>query len=73
VTVEAVTLVLRQNDDLQVAGVCEVGQHEVDDSIAATERHGWLGPVGCQRRETPALPARQYHHEDLGLSHVAER
>ena len=71
VAVEAVALVLREHDDLQVAGVGEVRQDEVDDPVAAAVGHGRLGPVGSQRRQPPALTAGQDDDENLRLSHSA--
>ncbi len=73
VAVEAVALVLREHDDLQEPRVGEVRQHEIDDSIAAPERHRRLGPVGRQRVESLAFPTRQHDHENLGFSHAAAR
>ena len=57
VAVEAVRLVLRQHDDLEVAGVDDVGQREVDQPVDAGERHRRLGPVGGQRHQPLALTA----------------
>jgi len=67
VAVQAVALVLREDDDLQVAGVGEVGQRKVDQAVAATERHRRLGPVVRQRQQPLALPAGEHDHEDVGF------
>ena len=58
--VEAVRLVLRQHDDLEVAGVDEVGEREVDQAVDAAERHRRLGPVGGQRHQPLALAAGEH-------------
>ncbi len=65
VPVEAVRLVLRQHDDLEVAGVDDVGQREVDEAVDPPERHRGLGPVGRQRHQALALTAGQDDGEDL--------
>ena len=59
VPVERVRLVLRQHRALQVAGVDEVRQREVDQPVAAAERHRRLGPVERQRHQPLALAACQ--------------
>ena len=65
VPVEAVRLVLRQHDDLEVAGVDDVGEREVDEAVDPAERHGGLGTVGGQRHQSLALTAGQDDGEDL--------
>ena len=60
VTIEAVRLVLRQHDDVQVVRVDEVAQREVDEAVDATERHGGLGPVRGQGHEAFALAAGEH-------------
>ena len=65
VPVEAVRLVLRQHDDLEVAGVDDVGEREVDEAVDATERHGRLGTVGGERHQPLALTAGKDDGEDL--------
>ena len=65
VPVEAVRLVLRQHDDLEVAGVDDVGQREVDEAVDAAERHRGFGPVGGQRHQALALTAGEDDGEDL--------
>ena len=57
VPVEAVRLVLREHDDLQVAGVHDVREREVDEPVDARERHRRLGPVGRERHQPLALTA----------------
>ena len=65
VAVEAVRLVLREHDDLEVAGVHDVGQREVDQAVDPSERHRRFGPVGRERHQTLALTACQDDCEDL--------
>jgi hypothetical protein len=64
VPVEAVALVLRQHDDLAVAAVDEVGQHEVDEPVDAAERHRRLGPVRGERHQALSLAAGEDDRED---------
>jgi hypothetical protein len=73
VEVEAVALVLGENDDLEVAGVGQVRENEVDDAVVAAEGHGRLGPVGGQRGQPLSLAAGQHHGEDPGSGHDAYR
>jgi hypothetical protein len=68
VQVEAVALVLRQDDDLEEAAVRQVRQDEVDEPVMASEWHGRLGPVGGQGGEALALAAGQHHREDAHRS-----
>ena len=63
VHVEAVALVLRENDDLAIAAVGEVGQREVDQPIAAGERYRRLGAIERERREPLAFTAREHHRQ----------
>ena len=65
VPVEAVRLVLRQHDDLEVAGVDDVGEREVDEPVDAAERDSGFGPVGGERHQALALPAGKDDGEDL--------
>ena len=65
VAVEAVRLVLRQHDDLEVAGVDDVRQREVDQAVDPAERHRGFGPVGRQRHQSLALAAGEDDCEDL--------
>ena len=69
VPVEAVALVLRQNDDPAEARVDEIREREVDQPVVAAEGHRRLRPVGGQRREPLALTARQDDGEDARRSH----
>ena len=55
VSVEAMTLVLRENDDLQKARIGEVREYEIDQSVDTPERHGRFGPVFGERHEALAL------------------
>ena len=67
VLVQAVGLVLRQHDDLEVAGVDDIGQGEVDESIDAAERHCGFGSVSRERHQPLALPTRQDDGQNLGV------
>ena len=68
--VEAVALVLRQHGDLEIAGVDEVREREVDEPVVAAERHRGLGAVERQRQQALALAARQHDPEDAWHRHV---
>ena len=70
VPVERVTLVLREHDDAQVAGVDEVREREVDQPVAATERDGRLRPVGGQRHQALALAAGEHDREYTRRRHA---
>ena len=70
VPVEAVALVLRQHGDLEIAGVDEVREREVDEPVVAAERHRGLGAVERQRQQALALAARQHDPEDAWHRHV---
>ena len=65
VAVEAVGLVLREHDDLEVAGVHDVGQREVDEPVDARERHRRLGAVGRERHQPLALPTGEDDREHV--------
>ena len=65
VAVEAVRLVLRQHDDLAQPRVDEVREREVDQAVAAAERHGGLGTVCRERHEALALATGEDDSEDL--------
>src|ERR1700755_1300508 len=52
-------LVLSENADPQVAGIDEVGEHEIDQAIGATEGNCGFGPVRGQRIQPLALTAGQ--------------
>jgi len=51
---------LRQHVDRVDARVDEVAEHEVDDTVLASERNGRLGPLLGQRVEPRSFPAGQY-------------
>ena len=55
VLVQAVGLVLREHDDLEVAGVDHVGQGVVDQPVVTSERHRRLRAIPGQRHQTLAL------------------
>jgi hypothetical protein len=65
VPVQAVRLVLREHDDLEVAGVDDVGEGEVDEPVDPSEGHRRLGPVRRQRHQALALTACEDDGEDL--------
>ena len=73
VAVQAVRLVLRQHDDLEVAGVHDVGQGEVDQPVDPAERHRRFGTVGGERHQPLALPAGKHDREHFlagrGVTH----
>jgi hypothetical protein len=66
VAVERVALVLGQHDELAVAAVDQVRQHEVDHAVHAPEGDGGLGTVGCQGHEPLALAAGEDDPEHGG-------
>ena len=68
VPVEAVRLVLGEHDDLEVAGVDDVGQREVDQPVDASERDRRLGAVRRERHQPLPLPAREHDDQDLRTS-----
>ena len=53
---------------LQVAGVDDVGQREVDQPVDAAERHRRLGPVGRQRHQPLALAAGEDDRQHLRVA-----
>jgi hypothetical protein len=67
VLVEAVRLVLGEHDDLEVAGVHDVGEREVDEAVGATERNGRLGAVRGQRHQPLPLATGQDDRQHLGI------
>ena len=72
VTVEAVALVLGEHDHLEQTGIGEVRQGEVDQPVAAGERHGRFGPVVGEWLQSLALAAGEDDHEDSRFGHGAE-
>ena len=70
VTVEAVALVLREHDHLEQPGVGEVRQGEVDQPVAAAERHGRLGAVVRQWLQSLALTAGEDDDEHSRFGHA---
>ncbi len=62
---ERVRLELRHHLDLEEAGVDEIVDDEVDDAIAASERHGRLGAVARQRVEPLAHAAGEDHRQNV--------
>jgi hypothetical protein len=70
VPVEAVALVLRQDNDAEVAGVDEVREREVDEPVVAGEWDGRLRPVGGERHESLALASGEDETEHGGALRV---
>ena len=70
VTVEGVGLVLRQHADAQVAGVDEVGQHEVDEPVGPAEGDRGFRAVRGERHEALALAAGEDDPEHVAVGHV---
>ena len=69
-TVERVALVLGEDADPQVAGVDQIGQHEVDQAVGTAERNCGLGAVGGERHQPLPLPARKDDAEHVTVGHV---
>ena len=67
VAVERVRLVLREHAQPRIPGVDEVAEDEVDEPVSATERHGGLGAVHRQRKESFPLAAGEDDPEDVAL------
>ena len=65
VAVKAVGLVLRQDHDLQVPGIDEVGQRKVDQPVASGKGHAGFGPVRRQWHETVSLAAGEDNGQDF--------
>jgi hypothetical protein len=65
VAVKAVRLVLREHHDLQVAGIHEVGQREVDQAVTSGKGHAGFGPVCRQRHQPVSLAAREDNGQDF--------
>ena len=65
VRVERVGLVLRQHLDLEQARVDQVRQHEVDEPIAAADRHRGLGAIGGERPQATPFTAGEDHREHV--------
>ena len=68
VLVEAVRLVLRQHDDLEIARVDDVGEGEIDEPVDAAERHRGFRTVSSQRHEPLPLAAGEDDGQDLGVA-----
>src|SRR5665648_833541 len=66
VPVQAVRLVLGQHDDLQVPGVHQVRQREVDQPVEPSEGHRGLGAIGGERHESLTLTAGEDDGQDVG-------
>ena len=62
-------LVLGQHADAPEAAVHQVGQHEVDQPVAAAEVHGGLAALAGERVQPAALAPGQ--HERQGVAHPA--
>jgi hypothetical protein len=55
---EGLRLVLSKNEDGPNAGVDEITQHEVDDTVLAAEGNRGLGSLGSQGIETGSFSSR---------------
>ena len=71
VPVEAVGLVLREHDDVQVPRVDDVRQGEVDQAVQAPEGHRRLGSVGSQGHQAFAFPTCEDDSEDARRCHAS--
>src|SRR5690606_26317513 len=58
-------LVLREDAELADAGVDQVGQDEVHETVRAAEGHGGFGAVGGERHQPFALAAGEDDAQDL--------
>ncbi len=65
VAVQRVGLVLGEHTNLGQIGVRQVGQHEVDQAIGATEGHCGLGTVGGKRHQPFPLATGQDNGQDI--------
>ena len=72
VPVQRVRFVLRQHTDLEIPGIHQVRQHEVDQSEVSAERNCWFCAVSSQRPQPFSFAACKYDPEDLGLGHGAD-
>jgi len=68
VPVQRVGLVLGEHGDPEVAGIHQVGQHEVDEPVRTAERNGRLGAVSGQRPQPLSLTARENNPEDTRVA-----
>ena len=63
VPVEAVALVLREDDDAEIPGVDEIREREVDQPVVPAERNRGLRAVGRERQQALALAACEHKTE----------
>ena len=66
VKIQAVALVLGEDDDAQESGVGEVREDEVDQPVLAAKRHGGLGSIEGQRQQPLAFAACEDDGQHLG-------
>ena len=52
-------LVLSQHNDLEVSGIHDIRQREIDQTEMTSKRNGRLRAVRCQRHQTLTLTARK--------------
>jgi hypothetical protein len=61
VAIEAVALVLSQDDDSAHVGIHQIGKREINETILASERHSWLGSILGKGGKPPSLPAGEHN------------
>jgi hypothetical protein len=66
--VEAVALVLRQNDDSSKTAVRQIGQGKVDEAVLTTMRDRWFRTVRRQGHETLPHAPSEYNGEDSRIN-----
>ena len=64
-TIERRGIELRQHENAADVGVQAVADRDVDEAVAAADRHGRLRAMQRQRKEARALPAAQNDREDF--------
>jgi hypothetical protein len=73
---QALALELDQDVNRINTGVDQVAEHEIDDAVAAAERHRRLGAFLGQRIEPGSLSARQHESQhaqiDVGLVQIKD-
>ncbi len=67
-SVEAVTLVLGENEYPSIAAVDETGKSEVDEPVLAAKGNRRLGAVPGQRHQSRSGPTGENHRENSGAA-----